>query len=598
MPDGEDASFMPFFRKSSLERLKQKINLFEVLSEHIELKRFGASYKALCPFHDEKTPSFVLQQGQSHYHCFGCGAHGDAIEFLMSYQKLNFQEAVESLAQTFQVPLEYESESEEKGPSKSLMKNALSEANQYFQFCLLHTEEGHKALSYLQSRGLSISFVQRFGIGLAPVSSLLQKILQRKKYSVEVMEAAGLVRQSHGRCRDFFSDRITFPVHSPNSELIGFSARKYREETFGGKYVNSPETPVFKKSHILYGLHHCRRRIAKEGRVILVEGQIDVLRLIDCGLDLCLASQGTAFGQNHVKKLLELGVREAYLAFDADTAGKEASLKVGDALLKEGIDVFVVPLAKGSDPDSFLRTEGIEGFVELLDKSIDYLSFLVESLRPDYRADSPAAKAQLATRISKMICAWQNPLLVHESLRKLASLLQVPEETLGVGFMPAANIYSPKTAKLSPESVDPHYVLEMDFLRWIFLFGKTYPNFVETALRNIEPDDLKVASCKKFYLAYCQAYQKGSDLEALSLAIEFDDEESQNFMAEILKKKVKQEKAEELFYQSIQKLLDRRLLAEREEIKRKLQSGKCNEEEALELARQFSALKPKSVLIA
>ena len=212
------------FSKESLETLKQRIDIVEVISAHIDVKRAGAAYKALCPFHDEKTPSFVVQKGDSHYHCFGCGAHGDAIQFLMAHLKMSFLDAVESLAQRFHVHLERIESHEKKGPSKTLLKDALANASHFFQFMLLHTPEGHQALKYLYSRGLNLEFIQQFQLGFAPAApGMLRRVLHEKSIKDEIMLAAGLIQaRESGGYRDFFSDRITFPFAMLLEELLVF----------------------------------------------------------------------------------------------------------------------------------------------------------------------------------------------------------------------------------------------------------------------------------------------------------------------------------------------------------------------------------------
>ena len=342
---------MAIFNKESLESLRQRVNLVEVLSSYVELKRNGASYKGLCPFHDEKTPSFIVQGGDTYYHCFGCGAHGDAIQFLMTHQKMSFGEAVESLAQRFHVHLELvEDRQEKKGVNKALLKEALNDACQFFHFSLLHTSEGHDALQYLYGRGIDLEFIDNFQVGLAPkMQGSLRKVMQAKNIRDEILVEAGLLTSTkEGQWRDFFSDRIMFPIHSHSGEVIGFSGRKYKEETFGGKYVNTPETALFKKSRVLFGLNYSRKRIAKERKAIIVEGQIDALRLIQTGFNVTVAGQGTAFGEGHVKELMILGVNQVFLALDADKAGQEATAKIGHLFQKEGIDVKVVNYARRS----------------------------------------------------------------------------------------------------------------------------------------------------------------------------------------------------------------------------------------------------------
>jgi DNA primase len=311
---------MPLYTKESLEKLREKIDLFEVISSHVEFKKQGASYKALCPFHEEKTPSFMMQRGDKHYHCFGCGAHGDAIQFIMHHLRVSFGEAVESLAEKFNSPLVLVDKKEERGVDKGLLREALEIASLFYHFYLLHSEEGREALEYLERRGISLPFIERFEVGLAPQTpGLFRKVMNSRRIDEEVLLGAGLIGKE-GR-QDFFRDRITFPIKNAMGSVIGFSARKYKEKTFGGKYINTPETALFKKSRTLFGLHFSRERIAKERKAIIVEGQIDCLKLIEAGFNYTVASLGTAFGSEHVQDLHNLGCLQALLLFDGDEAG-------------------------------------------------------------------------------------------------------------------------------------------------------------------------------------------------------------------------------------------------------------------------------------
>ena len=466
---------MPHFTKDSLETLRQRIDLVDVLSSHIDLKRAGAAYKGLCPFHDEKTPSFMIQKGDTHYHCFGCGAHGDAIQFLMAHLKMNFSDAVESLAERFHVHLEYLEDVEtNKGPNKTFLKEALEQACRFYHFYLLHTKEGHEVLHYLYKRGIDLDFINQFQVGLAPkIPGYFRKIMHAKFIKDETMALAGLIAESKdGRWRDFFAERITFPIRDASGAVIGFSARKYREETFGGKYINTSETPLFKKSRVLFGLNYSRRRMAKEGKAIIVEGQIDALRLIQEGFDFTVAGQGTAFGEGHAKELLTLGVSRIYLALDGDSAGQEAAFKIGHLFQCSGVDVRVIELPQGSDPDAFLREKGPDAFSKLLEQPIDYIEFLVKYFSKDYDLRSPTAKNQLVEIIAKQIRHWEQPILVQESLRKLAHLLQVSESSLLLEQNHTPNLYIKKGANIGLQAIDPDRILELDLLRWLLLTPK------------------------------------------------------------------------------------------------------------------------------
>lgn len=584
---------MALFNKESLETLRQRVDLVDVLSSHIELKRSGSSYKGVCPFHDEKTPSFIVQKGDSHYHCFGCGAHGDAIQFLMAHQKISFLEAVESLAQRFNVYLEkVEEAGEKKGPNKNLLKEALETACGFYQFYLLHTPEGHEALEYLYNRGIDLEFIHHFRLGLSPKGQgIFLRAMHAKSIKDEILLAAGLLSQGKdGKLREFFNERILFPIHHHTGYTIGFSGRKHKEETFGGKYINTPETDLFKKSRVLFGFNYSRKRIAKERKVIVVEGQIDALRLIQAGLNLTVAGQGTAFGEGHVKELVSLGINQVYLALDSDTAGQEATSKIGHLFQKEGIEARVVQLPPGNDPDSFLREKGPEAFIQLLEKSMDYIQFLVKHLGRDLNMDSPAGKNELVMNATKMIREWDHPVMVHETLRKLANLLRVPEDTVGVGKEPLPNIYIKKSGTLGMQMIDPERILEADVLRWLLLLGQDQTRLVELITKNLSETDFKVSICQKIFCVYRNNFQEGRSCDLLALAIDLDDAEGQLLMSELLQKKVNKERAEAQVVESIKKMLDRNWMYRREEIKIKIQSGQCSDEEVNELARKFNEL--------
>lgn len=580
---------MAIFTKESLEALRNRIDLPDVLENFIELKRAGASFKALCPFHEEKSPSFVVQKGDSHYHCFGCGAHGDAIAFLMNNQRLSFSDAVEYLADKFQVTLEKTDAEESKGPSKKHLRDALEIASRLYHTLLLHTEDGHQAMKYLYQRGISLEFIKRFEIGYAPRDpAILTNVLKAKGVPFEIAEAAGLFSGGNtGRYRDFFVDRILFPIRAAAGNVIGFSGRKYKEETHGGKYINTPETPLFKKSRVLFGLNFSRQRIAKERRALIVEGQIDALRLIDVGLDFTVAGQGTAFGQEHVKELTGLGILTAYLAFDSDKAGQNAAVKVGELFQKEGVEVKIVQMPSGADPDSYIKEKGVEAFQTLLETAVDFLTFLVAYHAKTIDLNSPAGKNELATMLSKQIRNWDHPVMVHESLRKLAHLLKVPESMVGAGQELVHSVLLKKSSIAGHCELDPGWVIESDVLRWLWNASDQEKLFA-IAKANLTPEAFRLPSCRMFYEALLQIERPKDHLSMLNL---LDESEGQKLFEELSKKRINLEKAEEHFKDALRKLLDRNWMAEREMIRMQIQSGTQSDEEALELVKKFEAIK-------
>jgi DNA primase len=582
------------FTKDSLELLRQRIDLAEVLSAHLNLQRSGSSFKALCPFHEEKTPSFILQKGDSHYHCFGCGAHGDAIAFLMSHVKMNFTEAVENLAERFQVTLEKTEEPlREKGPSKAQVKQALELASVLYHYLLLHSSEGQFALHYLYKRGLDLNFIRQFQLGFAPKhGGVVMRYLHEMGIDEKIQEEAGLILNTQqGRRRDFFSDRITFPIRDPLGAVIGFSARKFKEETFGGKYINTPETILFKKSRVLFGLSYSRSRIAKEAQAILVEGQIDCLRLIHAGFNYTVAGQGTAFGEDHVKELLHLGVNRVYLALDSDEAGLAAAAKIGHLFQKKGVEVFIVPLPENTDPDSLLIDRGPEFFSFLLKDSLDYLNFLFSYLSKGKDLNSPSKKNEVVREIIAKIKQWEMPVMIHESLKKLAEISQVPEAALGIGQISLPDLFIKKSASVKIQEIDPNRILEGDFIRWLVFASPGYPQLITVAKANISKEHLCVPGAARLYAEFLQAFEERRPCDLLTLGACLESEEDQKLLSEIMQRKINLLKAEEGFKETVRKILIRQWMDQREDIRTKLQSGALSDEEALDLARQFDEIK-------
>lgn len=590
---------MPLYTKDSLEMLKSRVDLVEVVSSLIDLKRTGSSYKARCPFHDEKSPSFTLQPGDTHYHCYGCGAHGDAIQFLIEYQKLSFMEAVEYLATRFQVPLKPIIKEDKEQQNHSKLKEAGEAASRFFHFILLYTKEGHEALNYLYNRGINLAFIRYFQVGLAPKEPFLfRKYMHSLKFSDEILQQAALIALSkRGDFRDFFSDRITFPIRNLFGHCIGFSARKYKEETFGGKYINSSETPIFKKSSVLFGLNYSRRRIAKEQQVIIVEGQIDALRLIQEGFNITVATLGTAFNEQHVKELLALGVKKVFLALDSDKAGQEAALKIGDYFQKEAVQVLVASMDKGKDPDDVLKEEGAIGFMNLLENSQDYLTFLIKRKSLDKDLASPAVKSYLVQELSSIIKSWKHKVLVHESLKKMCRILELPEISIALEEAPSQSMAHKWTESLGVKNLPADFVMEMDLLRLLLAAKQQEKPFVECVKKYLDIAVFKKEETKKLYHSYMTLFEEKQNVDLLSLLIEMEDEASQVFLSELLSKKINKEKIGENILLCLKKLQEREWMQRREEIRLRLLNENLSDDKALELAKEFDQLKKNPPVI-
>ena len=585
---------MTLFTQESLDRLKEKVDLVDIIAAHVPMKQRGVSWKGLCPFHSEKTPSFTVQKGAQHYHCFGCGAHGDAIEFLKSHLSMSFQEAVEMLADRNGVILQTEEGGDD---SKRFIKkdvlSALDEASAFFHAFLLHTDEGQRALAYLYERGMDLDFIIRFQVGIAPLQrGVFISFMLAKKFSIEILTAAGLIKNSGRDNIPFFINRITFPIQNSMGRVIGFSARVYgKGKEFGPKYMNTSETVVFRKSEVLFGMSFCKRRIVKEKKVVLVEGQIDALRLIQEGLNICVATQGTAFAKEHLALLLKLGVEQVYLAFDGDEAGQKAAVGVGDMFQYEGVEVKVLPFSEAEDPDQVLLSQGIEAFVKKMESSKDYLYFLVDYYRRDVDMSSPSQKNRMIQKIVSKVRRWQHPLLVHETLRKLARVTRVPEKLVGAKPKTIEKDFIVKTSmRLSQKNESKEEVLEIDLLRWILLMPEGDKEVLDSIFNSIEEDYFFSKNCQTLFKKIKARYENSESIDLLSLSIFFTRLEEKVFFTKIMEKKINTERAYDGAFETVKKMREKYFYFEKEKIHEAMKEEGLDQEKVLNLAQRYDAL--------
>ena len=340
---------MARIKEESVEAVKAAANIVELVESRIRLRKVGSRYTGLCPFHQEKTPSFSVSPDRGTYHCFGCGAGGDSISFVRETESLDFVGAIEWLAERFRVPLEYEESSPEADANRKRRERMFALLDQAATFYerALWADSGKPVQDYLASRGLGEGACREFRLGLSPPGGQLSRKAREKGFSAEELAAAGLVTQ---RGSDYFRGRLMFPLTDARGRVIGFQARKLRDDDpMRGKYVNSPESELFHKSNVLYGLHLARPAVAREDRAIVVEGNTDVIALRQAGLQPVVASMGTALTERQLRELRRLTQR-IFLCFDSDAAGEDATLRGMDLAIRQGFDVRVVALPEGRDP--------------------------------------------------------------------------------------------------------------------------------------------------------------------------------------------------------------------------------------------------------
>ncbi len=414
--------------KSVLDDIRFRCDIVDVVDSYITLPKKSGAIKTLCPFHKEKTPSFHVNQQRQMFHCFGCGAGGDVFKFVMMHEQVDFMTSVRILAEKAGVPLEFEQGSAAAGERELLLAVHEKLAAAYHTM-LLKSPDAKEARDYLARRGLSPDIQSSFLIGYAPDKrDALLEWARRNDFSTSVLQQAGILARRDpengpgGTYYDRFRGRIMFPIRNEQGRVIGFSGRTLIKDAKIAKYVNSPETPIFHKSQVLYALDRARREIAEKREAIVCEGQIDVIRCHQAGFVHAVAAQGTAFTDDHAR-ILRRYADGVILVFDSDEAGRNAALKAGTVFLRAGLAVRVASLPPGEDPDSLILKEGAASFSRILQQAVSVLDFQINQLTAseDIRSETGllrVSRAVLAT-ISHAPNAIQREVLLNNAARRL-----------------------------------------------------------------------------------------------------------------------------------------------------------------------------------
>ena len=416
-----------------VDQVQSLNDIVEIVSSYIPLKRAGRNFKANCPFHSEKTPSFVVNPDKQIFHCFGCGVGGDVFSFLMKYEQMNFPEALRKLAERVHVVLP---ESKQLStPERSQLERfyqLYTIASDFYHANLKHPKLGEIGRAYLTKRGFGTSEIETFRLGFALSEwRTLYEHLSKKGFQDQELLRSGLIgRSAQGTTYDIFRNRVIFPIFSAQEKVIAFGGRAIADET--PKYLNSPETPIFKKRKEMYCLHLAKRAIATSEeirRMMIVEGYLDCIRLYANGFQNVVATLGTALTNEHVR-ILKRYADEAIVLFDGDKAGEQASLRGLDIFLEEGMGVKVLCLPKGFDPDDFIRSKGAEAMTELLKHSQDVFDFKLQVLLNRYNKSDSLGLLKITSEFLDTFARIQSPVLVDRYLKKLALNLGVEEGSL------------------------------------------------------------------------------------------------------------------------------------------------------------------------
>lgn len=420
---------MPYYSDPFRERVRMANDIVDVIGAALPLKRNGANFVCLCPFHKEKSPSFHVNPSRQIFHCFGCQAGGDVFKFVQMYENISFPEAIERLAERARIPLEYEGQTgarESRGAKDALLR--LHEAICLrWQQCLANEAAGQAARDYLAQRGVPADAVKEFRIGAAPAEwEDTVNWARTKGIDLALCEQAGLVirKEDTGRTYDRFRGRLMFPINDEQGRVIAFSGRVLPGDDSPAKYVNSPETPIFTKGRVLFALDKAKRAILDAKHAVICEGQLDTIACHAAGIRQVVAPQGTALTPEHAR-ILKRYVDEVVLCFDGDQAGRNASIRSFDGLFGSGLAVRVALIPPPDDPDSFLRQHGADSFRELLGRAEGYFDFYLRHLLAENDVTSDRGRTAVVRALGEAVQKTANAVLIDTYAQKVAQRLGV-----------------------------------------------------------------------------------------------------------------------------------------------------------------------------
>ena len=419
------------FSSDLLEEIRNRCDIVDIISEYVHLKPAGKGFKGLCPFHGEKTPSFMVSPEKQLFHCFGCGEGGNVFNFLMKYEKLSFFEAVKMLAKKSGVSLPVD---EEKENFLYRKKERLYKLNNlvtnYYQECLFRTNQGKKVINYFKKRGINDTSVELYRLGYAPPGwDALTNFLKKKGYTYEELIKAGLIKKSkiEGKYIDYFRDRIIFPIFHLSGRVIGFGGRALDDSL--PKYINSPETLVYNKGSNLYNLNFAKEDIRKKNCIIIVEGYTDVLITQQYEFNNVVASLGTALTTKQID-LIKRFTDTVLIAYDADSAGNMATLRSLDLLVKAGLGIKVLALPQGYDPADFLIKKGRTPFQNLIDRSLSLIDYKLKLLYSNYSIKTIEGKVKVVKEILPTLSVIGNEVELRAQTKKISEELKLSEEAI------------------------------------------------------------------------------------------------------------------------------------------------------------------------
>ena len=537
--------------ENKIEEIRSAANIVEIISEFIQIKKRGKNFIGLCPFHNEKTSSFTVNEEKQIFHCFGCHVGGNVFKFLMEYEKVSFVEAVQDVARRVGITIELnDNSSGEKQSQQELLYDINNTVAKYFSDNLIIKKEGEVAINYFHNRKIKPQTMRSFGLGYCfPARDALVNFLKDHKIDIDKALLLGLIGSSNdGRLYDKFSGRIIFPIFSPNGRVVAFAGRVFNEREGTAKYLNSPESSIYTKGRILYGLFHAKDEIRKLDKAILVEGYMDLISLYQAGIKNVVAVSGTALTEEQTI-LLSHYTKNIILLFDADTAGIKASMRSIEILLKRDMEIKIASLPKGEDPDSYIQNFGKDKFEEIIKKAINFVEFQSAIFESQGMFEEPSTTADAIRELVKPIALIKDELKRNLLIKNIARKFNLREKLIEseldkVIIQTNKQLTGEERAKLRQnvrreivqddnqiKKASPAiYNLEREIIRLLFEGNKEIIEFVSA---HIPSHEFSIEIHSKIAEIVYEASLTNEEIIIAALLEKFEDEEIQSYIIEL-----------------------------------------------------------------
>ena len=536
--------------ENKIEEIRSAADIVDIISEFVQLRKRGKNFIGLCPFHSEKTPSFTVSEDKQIFHCFGCHAGGNIYKFLMEYEKISFIEAIQEVAARVGINLEYEVDTTGKDSEQEILYELNIQAARYFSDNLLNSPAGEIARKYFQERKIKPQIMRAFGLGHA-LNGWENFVEYAKSQKIDLERAIqlGLIgQQNDGRLFDKFSDRIIFPIFSANGRVIAFAGRILENKEGAAKYLNSPESMIYVKGRVLYGLSFSKDEIRKLDKAILVEGYMDLISLYQNGIKNVVAVSGTALTEDQVQ-LLSRYTKNVVLLFDADTAGIKASMRSIELLLKRDIEVKIATLPSGEDPDSYINKFGKDEFDELIRKAQNFLEYQTAYYESQHYFEDHNKTAEAIRELVKLLALIEDELKRNLLLKSVAKKFNLREKLLETELDKIIKNQARqesvrqvvKDGRPNKEKAGMHfatletksginYTLEKELVKLLYEGNR---EIIELIFKHFSPDDFNYQFHQELVNLVYEANQNAEDLIVSSLIAKVKDEEQQAYLLEI-----------------------------------------------------------------